>query len=206
MPSLTNRSVQCILPVMPAPLTSRAEVLSRLFNAFRTYGYEGATLARLSEATGLRRASLYHYFPDGKEGMARAVIEASREWVRANVKTPLEQKDSAAPSQLKKAMRSIAAGYDNGLSSCVVNVFGIGDAHRIIRNELRDLTRLYVAAFEAFLRNQHVASARARELALDTVMQIEGALVMARALDDRAVFTKRLEQIEKQYLSYARKT
>lgn len=191
---------------MPAPLTSRAEVVRQLFTAFRTYGYEGATLARLSEATGLGRASLYHYFPDGKEGMARAVIEASREWVHTNVRTPLEQKDGAAPSRLKKAIRSIAAGYDNGLSSCVVNVLGIGHAHAVIRNELRDLTRLYVGAFEAFLRNEGVASARARELAVDTVMQIEGALVMARALDDRTVFTKRLEQIEKQYLGYARKT
>ena len=191
---------------MPAPIISRTEVVGRLFNAFRTYGYEGATLARLSEATGLARASLYHYFPDGKEGMARAVIETSRDWVQANVKAPLEQKDGAASTRLKKAMRNIVAGYDNGLSSCVVNVLGIGDAHAVIRNELRDLTRLYVEAFEAFLRDQNVASARARELALDTVTQIEGALVMARALDDRTVFTKRLEQIEKRYLSYAKKS
>lgn len=191
---------------MPAPLVSRDEVVRRLFDAFRTYGYEGATLARLSEATGLGRASLYHHFPDGKEGMARAVIELAREWVHANVAAPLEQKGGAAPLRLKTTIRNLATGYDNGLSSCVVNLLGIGDTHAVVRDELRDLARVYVSAFEAFLRNQGIPTARARELALDTVTQIEGALVMARALDDRTVFTKRLEHIEKQYLGCLRKT
>ncbi len=55
---------------MPAPLLPREEVLDRLAAAFRRDGYDGASIARLSAATGLGKASLYHYFPGGKQDMA----------------------------------------------------------------------------------------------------------------------------------------
>ncbi len=42
------------------------------------YGYEGATLARLSAATGLG-TSLYHHFPKAKEEMA-AVLNQKQQW------------------------------------------------------------------------------------------------------------------------------
>jgi AcrR family transcriptional regulator len=188
---------------MPAPLISRDEVVRRLFGVFRTYGFEGATLARLSEATGLGRASLYHYFPDGKEGMVREVIAMLVSWLHTNVKAPLEHAGTPA-SRIKTVMRNLATGYDNGLASCLVNLFGVGDAHAIAIEDLRELAQAYVSPFEAFLRTLGMTQNRAREIALDTVTQIEGALVMARALDDQRVFTKRLEQIEKQYLAHIR--
>jgi AcrR family transcriptional regulator len=188
---------------MPAPLISRDEVVRRLFGVFRTYGYEGATLARLSEATGLGRASLYHYFPKGKESMVREVVAMLISWLDANVRTPLAQAGTPA-SRVRTVMRNLAAGYDNGLASCLVNLFGVGDAHAIAGKDLRELAHAYVSPFETFLRSLGIPQSRARELALDTVTQIEGALVMARALDDQRVFTKRLEQIEKQYLAYVR--
>lgn len=53
---------------------SKEEVIAQLTKVFRQYGYEGATLARLSEATGLGKASLYHHFPKGKEEMAAVVL------------------------------------------------------------------------------------------------------------------------------------
>ena len=70
---------------MPAPSISREEVLNRLTKTFRTYGYDGASLAKLSEATGLGPSSLYHYFPGGKEEMAQAVLNHANVWLEANI-------------------------------------------------------------------------------------------------------------------------
>ena len=55
---------------MPAPLLSKEEVLARLMATFRSDGYDGASLAELSQRTGLGKSSLYHYFPGGKAEMA----------------------------------------------------------------------------------------------------------------------------------------
>ena len=55
----------------------REEAVASMSEIFRRYGYEGASLKRLSDASGLGRSSLYHHFPNGKEDMAAAV----RDWI-----------------------------------------------------------------------------------------------------------------------------
>lgn len=189
---------------MPAPLMSREELVRRLFGVFRTYGFEGASLARISEATGLGRASLYHYFPDGKDGMLREVLDLAKTWIRRDVRAPLLESSKSAQSRLRSAMRNIVAGYDGGASSCLVNVFGLGDSSAIAPKELADTAAEYVDAFSRFLMGEGLAAAKARDVALDAVVQIEGALVVARALRDKTVFSKRMDRLEKALLEHLR--
>jgi len=75
---------------MPAPLLSKDEVLDRLLNTFRDKGYEGASLAELSAATGLVKASLYHYFPGGKQDMAEQVMAHLERQLAAAIYEPLQ--------------------------------------------------------------------------------------------------------------------
>jgi AcrR family transcriptional regulator len=42
----------------------RAQILAGARRAFAELGYEGATVARLEEATGLSRGAIFHYFED----------------------------------------------------------------------------------------------------------------------------------------------
>ncbi len=57
------------------------ETIAQLLNVFQKYGYEGATLTRLSEATGFGRASLYHHFAKGKEEIAAVVLNDTNDWL-----------------------------------------------------------------------------------------------------------------------------
>src|SRR5437762_12723369 len=57
------------------PVAGRAALLPVLGEVFRAHGYEGATLALITEATGLGKGSLYHFFPGGKAQMAAAVLD-----------------------------------------------------------------------------------------------------------------------------------
>jgi TetR/AcrR family transcriptional repressor of lmrAB and yxaGH operons len=57
---------------------SRQTIVPELLELFRKFGYDGVTIARISEATGLGKASLYHHFPQGKEQMAREVLMLRR--------------------------------------------------------------------------------------------------------------------------------
>ena len=61
----------------PAP---KADIVRKLADVFSRHGYEGASLKLLSQATGLGRSSLYHYFPNGKEDMASAVLSSADTW------------------------------------------------------------------------------------------------------------------------------
>ena len=89
---------------MPAPSLSREQVLYCLLDTFRTSGYDCASLSELSESTGLGRSSLYHYFPGGKQDMAKQVLAHLEAGLRDELFGPLDQPgspksklDSAAP-------------------------------------------------------------------------------------------------------------
>jgi AcrR family transcriptional regulator len=42
----------------------RSQILDGARRAFAQHGYDGATVARLEEETGLSRGAIFHYFPD----------------------------------------------------------------------------------------------------------------------------------------------
>jgi AcrR family transcriptional regulator len=181
---------------MPASLLPKEEVARRIFGVFRTYGYEGATLARISEATGLGRASLYHYYPGGKDDMAREVLGTARAWLEANVVGALERTGTPA-ARLRNMTAALRAGYAEGEASCVLNLLGVGEAGEKFAAELNLVIEVWVHALERLLRTAGESPARARRTALDAVVRIEGALVVSRALGDTSVFVRTLSEIER---------
>lgn len=54
--------------------TRRREILAAARACFARYGYEGATVRRLEEATGLSRGAIFHHFRD-KDSLFLAVAE-----------------------------------------------------------------------------------------------------------------------------------
>jgi AcrR family transcriptional regulator len=55
----------------------RAEILDGARRAFAEYGYEGATVVRLEEATGLSRGAIFHYFENKNDLFVELAIEMS---------------------------------------------------------------------------------------------------------------------------------
>ena len=84
---------------MAHPALAKEEVVARLMKVFRREGYEGASLSRLSEATGLGRSSLYHHFPRGKEDMAAAVLDLARAPRPAGVGAARRPRPGARPAR-----------------------------------------------------------------------------------------------------------
>src|ERR1044071_6567010 len=52
----------------------RSEILAAARGCFARYGYEGATVRRLEDATGLSRGAIFHHFRD-KDSLFLAVAE-----------------------------------------------------------------------------------------------------------------------------------
>lgn len=61
----------------------RAQILEGARRAFAQYGYEGATVAHLEEATGLSRGAIFHYFDGKKDLFAAVAVDVNRRYVRA---------------------------------------------------------------------------------------------------------------------------
>jgi len=180
---------------MARPSMPREELLQKLSTVFREYGYEGASLARLSEATGLVKASLYYQFPAGKEDMAAAVLDSLADDIDRNVITPLG--DATLPPAAR--LRAMSAGFDHiyggGALWCLIDVFGVGQGGTLFRQHLSGAVARLIGAISDCLREAGVAKAIAVDRAEDALIAVQGSLVLARATGDPAAFKRVLAEL-----------
>lgn len=180
---------------MPAALMPKDEVLDRLTAAFREHGYEGATLARLSEATGLVRASLYHYFPDGKEGMARAVLERAGEAMEREVLAPLRDACGTPRERLAAMARGLDAFYCGGELSCLLGLFSAGVGRGPLGVPIRAALDGWVRAVAACAGEAGMGARVARERADDALAAIQGALMLGRVRGNTETFSRLIAEL-----------
>ena len=179
---------------MPAPLLPKKEVVSRLLRVFRDSGYEGATIARMSEATGLVKASLYHYFPKGKEQMAEAVFTAACEWLGEHVIAPL-QSDQPPAKRVNEMVKNLDRFYKGGMDTCIIDVLVQGDMRVIFHPKLKPALEAWVAAMAKVALDSGVKPDDASRRAEDALVRIEGAIIVSRALDRTAPFKRAMAEI-----------
>lgn len=185
---------------MPAPLISKDDVVARLLTVIRRQGYDGASLSALSEATGLGRSSLYHYFPNGKDDMVGAALEHVASMMEATVFAPL--RSNATPrARLLAMVRAIDAFYQGGRESCLLAALGFGEASGRFHDRVARLFEAWIAAIVGVLRDAGVPAATARVRAEEALVRVEGALVLARALDKPAIFARTLKALPDELLA-----
>src|ERR1700704_836175 len=105
----------------------RGEVLRALGEVFRAHGYEGASLTLITEAIGLGKGSLYHFFPGGKEEMAAEVLAHVDAWFATNVFRPLEEDEPQAA--IAHMLTAVDDYFRSGQRICLVGSFAL-DATR----------------------------------------------------------------------------
>jgi len=179
---------------MSRKATVRADMLPALAEVFREHGFDGASLSLISDRTGLGKGSLYHFFPGGKEEMAAVVLAEIDGWFNRYVFAPLrEEVDSQGA--IEQMLQAVEVYFMSGRRMCLVGVFALSDA----RDRFASQVRTYFVAWtkdltDALMRAGHDA-AIARELSEETVAGIQGALVLARALDDPTSFQRTVNRL-----------
>ena len=185
---------------MPTALLSRAEVLDRLLAVIRKSGYDGASLSDLSAATGLGKSSLYHHFPDGKDDMVMAVLEALASQLRDAVFTPLRA--SGTPKKRLDAMvKSVDAFYAHGDDPCILAQIALGNTRARFRAPVKAIFEDWMDAVTEVLIDAKLPRGKARRRAEDAVLRIEGALILAAAMHDTSVFQRTLRTMTATLLS-----
>jgi AcrR family transcriptional regulator len=168
----------------PKDTTPREEIVAALFDLFRRSGYDGVSLADISDATGLGKSSLYHHFPDGKPDMAQAVGAYALQSMRAKVFEPL---GAAGPLRKKiDAMLATAdAMYEGGAAPCLVaNMLPSGAAAGPVGAIISE----WIGALARALESAGVKPRDAKARAVSAVVAIEGALIVTQATGDKKVF------------------
>ncbi|MDX6805706.1 TetR/AcrR family transcriptional regulator [Terrihabitans rhizophilus] len=173
----------------------RGEIIPKLGEVFREHGFEGASLARITEATGLGKGSLYHFFPGGKDEMASAVLDEISHWFAEKVFHPLRSEADPA-SAVAGMFAAVETYFRSGDRVCLVGAFALNDVRDRFAGPISRYFKEWREALAAALRRGGRSDDEAAALAEEAIAAIQGALVTARAMNDPALFVRILRRSE----------
>ncbi|TCT07985.1 TetR/AcrR family transcriptional regulator [Aquabacter spiritensis] len=173
----------------------RADLLPLLGEVFREHGFEGASLAVISRRTGLGKGSLYHFFPGGKEEMAAAVLAHVDHWFETQVFRPLREEPDGRRA-ITAMLEATDAYFRSGRRVCVVGVFALAESRDRFAVKVASYFSAWIDALAGALGRAGHPPDDARALSEEAVGLIQGALVLARALDDPAPFARTLARLK----------
>ena len=132
-------------------------VLAALVQTFRQHGYEGASLSMLSQASGLGRSSLYHYFPNGKKEMLSCLV---KEGLIEHMKNIYNYNEEVEILPLKEVLTKLYLNTDSFLTGDIDIIKILFRESEIIEIEETDLISQIlherVKWFIEFLKRRHL--------------------------------------------------
>ena len=183
---------------MPPALATKTEVLDRLMESFRKHGYDGASLATLSERTGLGKSSLYHHFPGGKEQMAVDVLVHLNTVLR-NAFQAVEE-EPRPKKKLDLMLDAIDAFYDGGKKACLLERLTASVDRARFSTPLKATFVDWMSVLASIGRAAGLSPATAQRRAEGAVVRIEGALVVSAGMGDSSIFTRTLADLRAAFL------
>lgn len=176
------------------------ELIISLAKIFRAQGYEGTSLKNLSDITGLKKASLYHRFPNGKKEMAESVLDHLSKWVADNIFDVLNKEGDSAEDRLKKGLSQIGQLYNGGMDSCIFRALSMQNGMDLFRQSISNGMNEWLKAFKDFGLSMNLPDHLAEEKAMQTLIDIQGSLIISKGLQDSSIFESTLKKIEQNYM------
>ncbi|MFN5856774.1 MAG: TetR/AcrR family transcriptional regulator [Pseudanabaenaceae cyanobacterium] len=179
---------------------SKKQIVMHLMALFRQQGYEGTSLTDIATATGLGRASLYHYFRGGKPEMATIALEQFQRTLSKEVIDCLRQKIPPR-EKLQLMFAGVARLFDQGNQPCLCTAFALDpQTSNLLQGRIQDILAQWLQAITTVLEEAGVPQAQAYQKAEDIVIRIQGALVLARELGDQDLFERTLQRLGNELL------
>lgn len=181
---------------MARKIAVRGDAIPALAEIFRERGFAGASLSEITRITGLGKGSLYHFFPGGKEEMAKAVLDDIAGWFEMNVFMPLRESEDPAAG-IDCMFKAVVCFFHSGRRICLVGTFALDDTRDRFTSEVQSYFSTWIRVLAAALKRSGFDAKPARATAEGVVAGIQGALILARAGNDPAMFTRAMKRLHK---------
>ncbi|GAA2942001.1 TetR/AcrR family transcriptional regulator [Microbacterium luteolum] len=188
---------------MARTVLDRSDVVLALAGVFRERGFEGGSLSVIKQKTGIGRGSLYHFFPEGKTDMARAVLDQVSDWFEEKIFVPL--RTATDPQKAIADMsRAVAEYFISRQCVCLFAAITLGEEQETFAKAVKSYFTEWVEALTGVLRLAGLSPQEAADRALDAVAVIQGGLILARAYGDDQTFLGIVDRAENNLLAPTR--
>ncbi|NSL91016.1 TetR/AcrR family transcriptional regulator [Chitinophaga sp. Mgbs1] len=181
--------------------TNDTRLIEGLITVLQSRGFEGASLNDLAQAAGLQKASLYHRFPGGKQEIAITALRHVQAWIKDHIYLVLTRQDMAPEAKLDLVLQHIQERYQQGEKNCILNALSFDSGLTGIKNEISTSMQLWIDAFTALGTGQGLTTSQAGAKARQSLILVEGSLVLARGSGNTAYFHQALAELKKLYIN-----
>ncbi|MEM6802022.1 MAG: TetR/AcrR family transcriptional regulator [Bacteroidota bacterium] len=174
-------------------------LMNGLLEVLRHKGYEGASLQELSQATGLKKASLYHRFPGGKKEIVEAVMQEVQSWLKKEVQAVLKHKKIKPQDRLEIVLGKIEEFYSWGEKPCILRSLSLGSGIEQVGHLIQASMETWQKGFIKLGQDVGMSKKKAEKKAMESLILIQGALVVSQGSNSPKVFEYALIRIREIY-------
>lgn len=178
-----------------------AELLGRLMSVIRSKGYDGASLNELADASGLKKASLYHRFPGGKKDIVLAVLGYVDDWFQKRIHDVAFSDEMSKEEKLSTIIEHIIRLYNCGLESCIVGALTLGGGLIHFSKELNMGIEGWIACFSKIGTEFGFTEEEAHQKAIQVLVKIQGSLIISKACGNTNPFKDAMKEIKELYIA-----
>lgn len=165
---------------------------SQLADLFRERGFAATSLPAITAVTGLGKGSLYHLWPGGKHQMVAEVMDHIQAWFESEVFAQLEGPDP----DISAMVQAVREFFDDGRRMCLPARIGLEPDLPDLAQAINRYFVRWRGALASALATRGRSEDKAMGLAEEAVVEMQGALVVGRAMADPALFGRSLDRIE----------
>lgn len=177
------------------------DMIARIAKVFRDKGYEGTSLNDLAKVTGLKKASLYYRFPDGKKEMAESVLKHLNSWVENNIFSSFMDKNVQPALRLKNGLYQTKVLYSGGEEMCILRALSMQPGILLFEQQIKEGIHKWIDVFTEIGLAFKLSVDQAKEYAVKALVEIQGSLIISRGLNSTDVFENAINTIENRYLN-----
>jgi len=169
---------------MPIQKTTKDEIIMKSIEVFRKRGYYKTSMKDLADACGLQKGSFYYHFKN-KEELMQTALKRAHDYYNNKVFSIAYEKDLSAKDRFIKLFKKQEPIITQDLAGCMFGNMTLESISNQMefKQVLKAFFSDWIAAFQHLFQETHDENV-ALVLAQQSVMEIEGALMMMRLYDD----------------------
>jgi len=169
--------------------TTRERLIGATAELFRRQGYTGTGVKQIVEGAGAPFASMYHFFPDGKEALGAETIRWSGAMYGRLI--DLFYEPGVDPASATRRFFNAAADTvrdTDYADACPIATVAleVASTNETLRQATADVFESWLVAIDTRLVEAGLTKTRARNLSVSLFYLLEGAFILARATRDDA--------------------
>lgn len=186
---------------MPIQKVDRQEVIKRALEVFKEHGYHKSSMADLGKACGLLKGSIYHHF-SGKEDLMNAVIDYLSGYYENNVFSIRDDSSKTGEQKLAFLVEKSEEIFLSHRKGCLMASIGLETVNIVpsFTKKIRDFFGNWVDCLATIFEDKH-STLKAKELAEQSVQEIEGAVLLVQLFQDDNYLRKAHNRIIERYLN-----